>query len=294
MSNFHKPVLLQEVLDFLEVKKDGRYIDSTLGGGGHTREILKRGASVLGIDFDEEAIEYVKNSRPNIDNFEKLTIAKGNFKDIDKIAHLNNFDRVDGILLDLGLSSFQISSERGFSYQKEGPLDMRMDKNFAVKAADLVNILTKGELDELFSKLGEERSARLISERIVKSRGIKKIETTQDLIEAIAGRRYLTPHERARFSKKVFQALRIAVNDELNNLKEVLPKAISLLGRGGKMIVISFHSLEDRIVKREYEKFQKEGLGEIVTKSPVVPKEAEMSENRRSKSAKMRVFMKYE
>lgn len=294
MSNFHKPVLLKEVLAYLDVQRGKKYIDATLGGGGHAREILERGGKVLGVDVDEDAITYIKNQKSRIKNFENLKLTQGNFKDIDTIAHLNSFDKVSGIIFDLGISSFQIDSpDRGFSYQKEGPLDMRMDKNLSVKAADLVNILTKGELNELFSKLGEECSARVFSERIISARRIRKIETTEDLARAVGGKNYkASAFERARLLKKVFQALRIAVNDELNSLREALPKAMKLLDRDGRLIAISFHSLEDRIVKNTFNEYKREGLGTVLTKKPITPSREEVSENRRSKSAKMRVFKK--
>src|SRR3989344_6135551 len=171
MNDFHKPVLLQEVIDFLRVKEGSKYIDATLGGAGHTRGIIERGGIVLGIDQDEDAIRFVKkNFKFEILNF-KLVLVKGNFKDVNGIAHLKGFDRVSGILFDLGVSSFQLENpERGFSYQREGPLDMRMDKKLKVQAADLLNILTKGELDELFFKLGEENNARIISDAIIRAR----------------------------------------------------------------------------------------------------------------------------
>lgn len=294
MNNFHKPVLLKETIDFLNVRKGEKYIDATLGGAGHTEEILKRGGFVLGIDVDEDALDFVRNKRNEIENFQNLTLAYGNFKDIDKIAHLYNFDKVKGIILDLGVSSFQIDTlERGFSYQKNGPLDMRMDKTLSVTAADLLKILTKGELNELFNKLGEEHSARRISERIVFSRGIRKIETSDDLLRAIKGNnREISAFERARTLSKIFQALRIAVNDELNNLREALPKAVELLDKDATLLVISFHSLEDRIVKRAFEEYEKKGTGMILTKKPIIPNIEEMRSNSRCKSSKMRVFKK--
>lgn len=294
MNNFHKPVLLKEVIDCLNVRKGEKYIDATLGGAGHTEEILKRGGIVLGIDVDEDALDFVRNKRNEIENFQNLTLAYGNFKDIDKIAHLNNFDKVKGIILDLGVSSFQIDTpERGFSYQKNSPLDMRMDKTLSVTAADLLKILTKGELNELFNKLGEENSARRISEHIVSARGIRKIETSDDLLRAIRGNdREISAFERAKTLSKIFQALRIAVNDELNNLREVLPKAVGLLDKDASLLVISFHSLEDRIVKRAFEEYERKGTGKIITKKPIVPDTEEMRHNNRSKSSKMRVFKK--
>ncbi len=294
MNNFHKPVLLKETIDYLNVRKGAKYIDATLGGAGHTEEILKRGGFVLGIDVDEDALDFVRNKKNETDIWQNLTLAYGNFKDIDKIAHLNNFDKVAGIILDLGVSSFQIDTPgRGFSYQKNGPLDMRMDKALSVTAADLLKILTKGELNELFNKLGEEHSARRISESVVRARGIKKIETSDDLLEAIRENdRRASAFEGAKILSKIFQALRIAVNDELNNLREVLPKAIELLDKDANLLVISFHSLEDRIVKRAFEEYEEKGMGRILTKKPITPDAEEIRGNSRSRSSKMRVFKK--
>lgn len=297
MNDFHKPVFLREVIDFLKVKKGSRYIDATLGGGGHSEKILELGGIVLGIDQDEDAIKYVKNRKKSIENQNKLTIALGNFKNIDKIAHLNGFDRVSGILFDLGVSSFQLENpQRGFSYQREGPLDMRISKKLKVQAVDLLNILTKGELNELFFKLGEENNARVISDGIVRTRGIKPIRTTQDLVsiiqESLGKKGWASAFDRSVASKRIFQALRIAVNDELNNLKEALPMAYTLLVKRGRLVIISFHSLEDRIVKNTFKEFKSKNMGRIITKKPIVPSFLEIKSNKRSKSAKLRVFEK--
>lgn len=294
MSSFHKPVLLNEVLEFLFVRKGELYIDGTLGGGGHTKGVIEKGGRVLGIDVDQEALDYVGSElESDIDN-SQLALARGNFKDIDQIAHLNSFDKVAGIIFDLGVSNYQIDTPgRGFSYLRNGPLDMRMDKDLGVSAGDLVNILTKGELNELFRKLGEEFNARVISERIVSARRVKKIETIDDLIQAVYGlNRTISPFERAKRFKKIFQALRIAVNDELNNLKEALPKAISLLKKDGRLAIITFHSLEDRIVKQAFQEYMEDGIGTILTKKPIIPSDSEIEENSRSKSAKLRVLKK--
>jgi len=299
MNDFHTPVLLQEVIDFLRVKKGSKYIDATLGGGGHAKEILERGGEVLGIDVDQDALNYVQeNLKSQISNL-KLKLAQGNFKEIDKIAHLKGFDKVSGILFDLGVSSFQLeNSQRGFSYQKEGPLDMRMNKKLKVQAADLLNILTKGELDELFFKLGEENSARIISDAVVRARGIKPIRTTEDLVsvvqESLGKKGRTSALERRLIAKRIFQALRIAVNDELNNLREALPGAYTLLDNGGRVVVISFHSLEDRIVKNTFKELESKNMGRIITKKPIVPSFLEIKKNSRSKSAKLRVFEKIE
>src|SRR3990167_447854 len=297
MNDFHTPVLLREAIDFLRAKKGSKYIDATLGGAGHTKEILEIGGEVLGIDFDQDALNYVQeNLKSQISNL-KLKLAHGNFREIDKIAHLKSFDKVSGILFDLGVSSFQLeNSQRGFSYQKKGPLDMRMDKKLKVQAADLLNILTKGELDELFFKLGEERNARIISDAIIRARGIKPIRTTEDLglviRESLGQKGRTSALKRRLISKRIFQALRIAVNDELNNLKEALPAAYTLLKKRGRVVVISFHSLEDRIVKNTFKEFESKNMGRIITKKPILPSFLEIKKNSRSKSAKLRVFEK--
>jgi 16S rRNA (cytosine1402-N4)-methyltransferase len=292
MSNFHKPVLLREVSEGLKVKKDGKYIDATLGGGGHSFEILKLGGIVLGIDVDKDAIAYIEGIKP-----ENLTLARGNFRDIDKIARLNNFDRVAGIIFDLGVSSHQIDDpKRGFSFQNQGPLDMRMDEELGVRALDLIKILTKGELNEIFTEFGEETRAWAISNAIVRARNIKPIETTDELAriieEGLKIKGLGRGETRADQSKKVFQALRIVVNDELNALSQALPKALGLLEKEGRLCVISFHSLEDRIVKRKFLEFGEKKLGRIITEKPIVPTETEVRKNVRARSAKLRIFEK--
>ncbi|MCL5020044.1 MAG: 16S rRNA (cytosine(1402)-N(4))-methyltransferase RsmH, partial [Patescibacteria group bacterium] len=245
VNNYHTPVLLKEVIEYLGVKEDGKYIDGTIGGGGHTIEILKRGGRVLGIDADQDAIEYVQGK---FKIGKGLILVRGNFRNIDQIAHLNNFENIDGILLDLGVSSHQIdTAARGFSFSKAGPLDMRMDQDLAVRAADLINVLTKGELYELFSKLGETNRALAISDGIVRARGVKPITETQELVSIIGEAhgfrgKAISDKIKAEIAAKVFQALRIAVNDELNSLRETLPKAVKLLKSEGRLVVISFHS----------------------------------------------------
>ncbi|MDP3988456.1 MAG: 16S rRNA (cytosine(1402)-N(4))-methyltransferase RsmH [Candidatus Levybacteria bacterium] len=295
MSEYHVPVLLKEVIDYLNISPGKKYIDATLGGGGHTFEILKQRGKVLGVDFDEEAIAYVveklKTQKSKFKVGEDLVLVRGNFKDIDKIAHSYGFDKVNGILFDLGVSSHQIDeASRGFSFQKEAPLDMRMSKELKVKASDLVNILTKGELYELFTKLGEEYHALAISNDIIRARRVKPIETTGELARIV--RNIYGRSGKIDPATRVFQALRIAVNDELNNLKEVLPKAVRLLKKDAVLLVIAFHSLEDRIVKNSFKDFQKERIGEILTKKPIIPALDEQIKNKRSRSSKLRVFKK--
>lgn len=299
MNTFHTPVLLQKIIEYLSIEKGKKYIDGTIGGGGHGFEILKRGGVVLGIDCDQEAIDYVsrrwkiESRRWNIIEG-NLILIKGNFREIDKIAHLNGFSKVAGIIFDLGVSSHQLEvAERGFSFLRDGPLDMRMDKDLTVQAKDLIQVLTKGELYELFSKVGEESCARSVSEHIISARKIKPITTTQDLVRIIEkakrSGRFLGIHP----ATLVFQALRIAVNDELNALREALPKAGGLLEKNGRLLVISFHSLEDRVVKKSFIEFQKRNMGVILTKTPILPSIREISKNKRARSAKLRVFEAY-
>ncbi len=289
-NSYHTSVLLQEVVTFLGVREGGRYIDGTFGGGGHAAEIFRRGGIVLGIDMDQDALRYGKENFKSQISVGKLRLVKGNFREIDKLAGANGFANVDGILLDLGVSSFQLDTPgRGFSFQSPGPLDMRMDRELGVTAKDLLTVLSKGELYELFTTFGEERLARPIADSIVKSRRVKQIETTEELGQ-IVSRVVSGGHPGIHPATRVFQALRIAVNDELENLRIALPKAVQLLKENGRLCVISFHSLEDRIVKTGFLEMEKQVLGQVVTKKPVVADEDETNRNRRARSAKLRVF----
>ncbi|HEX7041676.1 MAG TPA: 16S rRNA (cytosine(1402)-N(4))-methyltransferase RsmH [Patescibacteria group bacterium] len=291
MSNYHKSVLLQETIDGLAIKSGQKYIDATLGAGGHTREIIKRGGVVLGIDQDNEALEFVRENFKSEILQSKLKLSYGNFSNISKIATENGFERVSGIIFDIGVSSHQLDSpERGFSFLSDSPLDMRMDKSLQVTAADLVNGLTKSELAELFLKYGEEKFANRIAQNIVLRREKGPIITTLDLANVIY--RSYPVKGKIHPATRVFQALRIAVNDELNSLSDALLKALDLLESGGRIAVISFHSLEDRIVKNMFKNFQEENRGRIITEKPIVPLENEQIENKRSRSAKLRIFEK--
>lgn len=297
MNNFHQSVLLKEIIDFLQVEKGKRYIDATLGGGGHTAKILDLGGIVLGIDQDQEAIDFVSNKNEQRIQNKELILAKGNFSEIESLARLNNFEDVDGIFYDLGVSSYQIDTPgRGFSFLREGPLDMRMDKSSSLTAEVLVNLLGKGELNELFSKFGQESRSWVISNGIVRARRIKAIKTTSELVDIIAKaygiRGEISDFTKNKISKKVFQALRIAVNSELEVLTESLPKSLELLGKKGRIAVITFHSLEDGIIKRSFEDFEKRKMGKILTKKPIEPSKEEVNKNSRASSAKLRVFEK--
>lgn len=292
MTEYHKSVLLDETIEQLEIHKDGLYIDGTLGGGGHTQEILKRGGKVLGIDQDADAIGYVGQQFEHEIAGEKLRIVNANFNKIEEIAKKNDFTKVDGVLLDIGISSHHVDTpERGFSFLRPGPLDMRMDVSLSVTAADLVNGLTRSELIELFTKYGEEPFAKRIANAISEERTKKRIETTLDLAALIARsvpKKADGPHPATR----VFQALRIAVNDELHSLEEGLAGAVSVLKKNGRLAVITFHSLEDRIVKDAFKQLEADGIGIIITQTPITPSEEEVEVNRRSRSAKLRVFEK--
>ncbi|HYK07899.1 MAG TPA: 16S rRNA (cytosine(1402)-N(4))-methyltransferase RsmH [Candidatus Eisenbacteria bacterium] len=291
MSNYHISVLLQEAVDALQIQKGKKYIDATLGAGGHSFEMLKQGALILGIDQDEEALEEVKeNFKFQVSNF-KLKLAQGNFGNIAQIARENGFEKVSGVLFDIGVSSHQLDTNiRGFSFLTEGPLDMRMNSDLATTAADLVNGLHKGELIDLFTKYGEEPFARKVAQVIVKNRLEKPIQTTKELADLVA--RSVPKIGKTHPATRIFQALRIVVNDELNVLEQGLKQATDLLEKNGRLVVITFHSLEDRIVKRAFEKYEGNGLGKIITKKPIVPLDTEIESNKRARSAKMRVFEK--
>jgi 16S rRNA (cytosine1402-N4)-methyltransferase len=298
MDNYHKPVLIKEVIDLLQVKPGNKYIDATLGGGGHTFEILRGGATVLGIDQDIDALDFVNKELETKDPQIKtrLVLVKGNFRDIEKIAHLNNFENVSGILLDLGVSSHQIDTpERGFSFLKDGPLDMRMDKDQSITAEYLVNLLGKDELADLFFAQGES-AGRAIAKQILIVRKTKAIKTTAELTSVIAQalgiKGEITDFTKNKISQKVFQALRIAVNSELESLEEFLQTALKVLGKSGRLAIISFHSNEDKIVKNSFSEFENKNMGKIITKEIVKASLEETNTNSRAKSAILRVFEK--
>ncbi len=290
MSTFHTPVLLQEIIDYLQVEKDHKYIDATVGGGGHAVEILKRGGIVLGIDQDQQALDFVKNwLEPEYKN--NLNLVKANFRDIEKVAKLYGFSKVHGILFDLGVSSYQLGNlERGFSFKHESRLDMRMDRDLQTSAFNLVNNESFETVNSILLRYGEEPKAESIARAIILARSKKDITTTKELAEIISK---VYRSERRNSMKinpatRTFQALRIAVNDELEALKEGLKEAVELLISRGRVVVISYHSLEDRIVKLS---MRSEKLN-ILTKKPVPSSFKEIRENRRARSAKLRVAQK--
>ncbi|MBX5456440.1 MAG: 16S rRNA (cytosine(1402)-N(4))-methyltransferase RsmH [Thermogemmatispora sp.] len=317
----HMPVLLEEVVRFLQPQAGGHYIDGTLGDGGHTEAILERSAPdgrVLGIDLDPEALDRVAQRLSRYVKSGRLLLAQGNFADLERIAAAHAFGPVQGILLDLGFSSLQLSDpRRGLSFAVEGPLDMRFDPAQSLSAADLVNQADEQELADIFYRYGEERHARQIARRIVREREQAPITSTRRLAEivtaAIAAARQRPPRDGIHPATRVFMALRIAVNRELENLERALPQMLNLLSRGsgasgerglaGRMVVIAFHSLEDRIVKDFMKREATDCLCpprtpvcvcghrarlRLLTPKPVWPTAEEVSANPRSRSARLR------
>jgi 16S rRNA (cytosine1402-N4)-methyltransferase len=288
-----------EAITGLKVKRDGTYIDCTLGGGGHTLEIIKKGGIVLGIDQDSDALKHFRAKLSFTNNKavegENLFLANGNFKDIDKIAKEFNFSLVDGIIYDLGVSTHQLrEKERGFSFGTDAKLDMRMDLNACLSAKEVVNTKPAKELYEIFTKYGEEKRAWSIANAIVRARLVKEIETTTELallIEQVRGRSK-NSFDRTHPATRVFQSLRIYVNEELDCLKESLPKALNLIRKNGRLVVISFHSLEDRIVKNFIKRKEDERVLENITKKPIRPSLFEIEKNKSSRSGKLRVAQK--
>ena len=288
---FHTPVLLKEAVNALNVRQNGKYIDATIGGGGHSEEIIRRGGHVLGIDQDKDAIEYVRTNNEELITNNKLTLVRGNFADIEMIARENGFEDADGILFDLGVSSYQIDqSGRGFSFLRDEPLDMRMGGENSLTAYEIINKASEDELYNIFSKFGEEKNAGAISRAIVGARRVKPIEMSRELAEIVAGvvRREGKLHPATR----VFQALRITVNSEIDNLKKGLSSAFEILAPGGRLAVISFHSLEDRVVKLFFAKLARENRAILINKKTIMASEREIKANRRARSAKLRIIEK--
>ncbi len=290
----HIAVMTNEVMDALKPHAGGRYVDGTLGGGTHSRELLVRsapGGRVLSFDLDRSAIERMKASLTP-EQSKRWVGAEANFRDIAEVVAQEGFSSVDGIVIDLGLSSDELSDPaRGFSFMQDGPLDMRLGQHAQeLTAAAIVNSWKEHELAEIFRDYGEERMARRIAEAIVKARKSEKIYRTAqlaDIVVAALPRSY--EHGRIHPATRTFQALRIAVNDELGALKEAIVGARQILKPGGRLAIISFHSLEDRIVKQAFK--GAEDLT-IITKKPLIPTEEERQENPRSRSAKLRIAEK--
>ncbi len=307
----HRSVLLDETIESLDIKPDGIYVDGTLGGGGHASEVCRRlgdKGRFIGIDQDADAIAAASERLKEFGD--KVTIVRSNYENIDEVLKELGISQVDGIYLDLGVSSYQLdTAERGFTYREDdAPLDMRMDQRNEMTAKDIVNTYSESELFHIIKNYGEDRFAKNIAKHIVRARQEKEIETTGELIEIIkaaipAKVRATGGHP----AKRTFQAIRIELNKELEVLENSIDKMTDLLAPGGRLSIITFHSLEDRIVKNRFRINEnpctcppdfpvcmcgKKSKGRVVTRKPILPSEEELSENKRSKSAKLRVFEK--
>jgi len=290
----HIPVLAQEAIRLLVTDPSGTYVDATVGSGGHSRLILSRlnkAGRLIAFDRDKEALFYAKRNLASVDQ-EQVVFRHANFVSLESELASLNIRRVNGILFDLGLSSLQVDSKvRGFSFRFDAPLDMRFDQEQGLTAADLVNSGSRRELAGIFREYGEERRAEVFAKRVVEARKAKKgLGTTYELIRALGlplgGRGHQHP------ATKVFMALRIAVNNELVNLKEVLPQSLRALKPSGRLVVISFHSLEDRLIKNFFKEEEKKGEIKILTKKVIKPTFSEIKENPRARSAKLRAVEK--
>jgi len=293
MESVHIPVLQNEVVKFLDPKPNNDYVDCTIGEGGHAQAILEKilpNGKLLGIDLTEELIEALKLKFKDFK--QNLVLVCDNFSNLKEIAEKHGFRNVSGVLFDLGLSSWHLEkSGKGFSFMREEPLDMRYEGG--VSAEEIVNGCSEEEIARILKEFGEERFARRIAKTIVEKRRVKPIKTTFQLVDVVRSAVPLWYQKRRiHFATKTFQALRIAVNGELENLKETLPQAVDILKTGGKIVVISFHSLEDRIVKNFFRENSKNGKLKILTKKPVVPTIEEVRVNPRARSAKLRVAVK--
>lgn len=302
----HYSVLLNEVIENLAIKEDGVYVDATVGYAGHSQEILKRlkRGFLFAFDADQEAIDFAQRRLSEISS--NFKIFHDNFSNLKENLENDNIELVDGFLFDLGVSSPQIdNSERGFSFMREGKLDMRMDNTKEKSAYEVVNNYSQEELIEIFFKYGEEKLSKVIARKIVSYRQDKKIETTTELVEVIkmaVGAKYFNEKHPER---QIFQAIRIEVNEELKVIEKALPEAIKMLKPGGRICVITFHSLEDRIVKHIFKQYSEvdemvkglpiipeeyKPLIKLINKKPILPSNKELDENRRSNSAKLRVI----
>lgn len=308
MTFEHKSVLLYETVDSLNIKPDGIYVDGTLGGGGHAREVCGRlGARgrFIGIDQDADAIQAASQRLEEYGD--RVTIIRSNYEHIAKVLKDQGIDRADGIYLDLGVSSFQLdTADRGFTYREDVPLDMRMDQRNAQTAADIVNTYSETALYRMIRDYGEDRFAKNIAKHIVRVRQEKPFETTGELTDTIKAAipmkvRAVGGHP----AKKTFQAIRIELNHELDVLERSIDTMVELLNPGGRLSIITFHSLEDRIVKVRFRENEnpcicppgfpvcmcgKVSRGKVITRKPIVPSDEEIGENKRSKSSKLRVF----
>ena len=310
----HRPVLLEETIESLKIRPDGIYVDGTLGGAGHASQVCKRLSEkgrFVGIDQDDCALQAAGERLKEFGKNVRIDCVKSNYCQMKSVLENLGIDKVDGILLDIGVSSYQLdNAERGFTYREDAPLDMRMDQSSSFSAKDVVNQYDEMQLYRVIRDYGEEKFAKNIAKHIVAARQEKKIETTGELIEIIkasipAKVRATGGHP----AKRTFQAIRIEVNRELEVLQDSIDEMIDLLNDGGRLCIITFHSLEDRIVKNKFREnedpcicpknfpvcvYGRKSRGKVITRKPIVPSEQEVQENKRSKSSKLRVFEKSE
>ena len=302
---YHKPVLYDETIENIIRNKKSVYVDCTLGGGGHTEGILENWTSdsiVIAIDQDKEAIEFAKKRLEKYSD--RVRIFRDNFRNLDTVIYLAGYNKVDGILMDIGVTSKQFDDPtRGFSYKYEAKLDMRMSDELEITAHDIINKFTEKEIADILYKYGEEPKSRRIAKKIVEQRQVKKIETTTELADLVI--RSIGKSMKKHPAKRTFQALRIFVNKVLEVLTEALDKRLEILNEDEKLLVITFHSLEDRIVKEKFREFEnpckcppeipicvcgKVGKGKVITRKPIIAKEIELEKNNRAHSAKLRIF----
>ena len=287
LINVHIPVMSAQVLEYLNLQPGGLYIDGTIGAGGHAAQILSKLSNkgkLIGIDRDAEALEICYERFSAF--ADQISLHHSSYHNLSKIMGINGPSRANGILLDLGISSLQINSEdRGFSFQSNALVDMRFDQTKGQTAKDLIRESSEKELADIIYQFGEERKSRRISNSIKK---IKNLSTTMDLKEAI--RKSTPPHHRNKTHARVFQAIRIAVNDEIDKLKSFLKIFLDYLEIGGRLVVISYHSIEDRIVKHSFRQLNNESKVELLTRKPLTPSTGEIKLNKRSRSAKMRAL----
>lgn len=310
----HRPVLLEETIESLKIRPDGIYVDGTLGGAGHASQVCKRLSEkgrFVGIDQDDCALQAAGERLKEFGKNVRIDCVKSNYCQMKSVLENLGIDKVDGILLDIGVSSYQLdNAERGFTYREDAPLDMRMDQSSSFSAKDVVNQYDEMQLYRVIRDYGEEKFAKNIAKHIVAARQEKGIETTGELIEIIkasipAKVRATGGHP----AKRTFQAIRIEVNRELEVLQDSIDEMIDLLNDGGRLCIITFHSLEDRIVKNKFRENEdpcicpknfpvcvcgRKSKGKVITRKPIVPSEQEVEENKRSKSSKLRVFEKSE
>jgi len=289
MNELHKPVMLKEALDYLNLKENGVYVDGTFGTGGHSRAILGKlkNGKLIAFEWDQKEVELAQND--NFFSTPNFLLINDNFTNLEKHLLALNISAVDGFLFDLGLSSYHLADEeRGFSYRSDSPLDMRINQANKLKAEYVINNYPEAKLADIFYHYGEERKARVIARKICYWRKKAKIVNSQQLVGIIAS--CFTHKTNRHPARKIFQALRIFINNELENLTQALEITLKYLAKNGRVAVISYHSLEDRIVKQIFKKYSSFNHFQIITKKPLTPTQQEIKGNHRARSAKMRVI----